>query len=63
MQNLVLPASFALSAAYIENQEQHVTHLLMLLLSCIACYFLMSVCCKDVLKVLLVLQANTHGRE
>ena len=35
----------------------------MLLLSCIACYFLMFVCYQDVLKVLLAFQATAHVHE
>ncbi len=63
MQNLVLPASLALSAAYIEDQKQHVMILPMLLLSCVACYFLMFVCYEDVLKLLLAshVTAHVHG--
>ncbi len=32
----------------------------MLLLGCIACYFLMFVCYEDMLKVLLSIQATAH---
>jgi len=60
MQNLVLPASLALSAACIKNRKRHVTILPMLLLSCIACYLLMFVSCENVLIPLLASQATAH---